>query len=162
MTNFGFNDLQFNIDELDIDIRSTLKKYLRQDDVVNYFGSEIYVIPLELDFVDKSKLPAVEINVSDDGTEINAQEDTQIQYMSNITVEINTYTTGKNKRQDNIKLAKFITNILQTSQKLGNYYCRGLRLNQDREISSITEGVNRRVLRFSARCDNNLKLIYSK
>ena len=60
-----------------------------------------------------------------------------------------------------MKLANYIIDILQTSQKLSHFYCRGLRLEQDRELSSITEGVNRRVIRLSGRCDNNQNLIYS-
>lgn len=161
MANFGINDLQFNIDTFELDIRETLRKYLRQDSVVDYFGSEIYIVPMEVDLVDKSKLPAVEIFITDDGAVREAQEDTQIQYMNDFTVEINTYTTGQDKRQKNIKLANFIVDILQSSQKLNHYYCRGLRLNQHRELSSITEGVNRRIIRMSGRCDNNQKLIYS-
>lgn len=158
---YSINDLQFNIDLFEQDIREVLKKHLRKKDVVNYFKSEIYVVPLEVDIVDKSKLPAVEISITNDGTVRQAQEDIQIQYMNNFTVVINTYTTGDNKRMDNIKLAKYIVDILQTSQKLSHYYNRGLRLMQDKELSSITEGVNRRIIMLSGRCDNNLKLIYS-
>lgn len=161
MANYGLNDLQFNIDTLELDIRETLRKYLRKDEVTDYFGSEVYIVPMEVDLVDKSKLPAIEITVSDEGAVRNAQEDTQIQYMNDFMVEINTYTTGEDKRQKNIKLANFVVDILQTSQKLSHFYNRGLRITQHRELSSITEGVNRRIIRLSGRCDNNQKLIYS-
>lgn len=161
MANYGLNDLQFNIDTLELDIRETLRKYLRKDEVTDYFGSEVYIVPMEVDLVDKSKLPAIEITVSDEGAVRNAQEDTQIQYMNDFMVEINTYTTGEDKRQKNIKLANFVVDILQTSQNLSHFYNRGLRITQHRELSSITEGVNRRIIRLSGRCDNNQKLIYS-
>ena len=104
MANYGLNDLQFNIDTLELDIRETLRKYLRKDEVTDYFGSEVYIVPMEVDLVDKSKLPAIEITVSDEGAVRNAQEDTQIQYMNDFMVEINTYTTGEDKRQKNIKV----------------------------------------------------------
>lgn len=161
MADYSINDLKFNIQDIEDDIREVLKKYLRKNDVVTYFGSEIYIVPMEVDLVDKSKLPAVEIFVTNDGSVKEYQEDIQIQYATDFTVEINTYTTGNKKRRDNMKLANYIIDILQTSQKLSHFYCRGLRLEQDRELSSITEGVNRRVIRLSGRCDNNQNLIYS-
>lgn len=161
MANYGLNDLQLNIDTLELDIREVLRKYLRADNVIDYFGSEIYIVPMEVDLVDKSKLPAIEIMVSDEGAVRNAQEDTQIQYMNDFMVEINVYTTGEGKRQKNMKLAQFVIDILQTSQKLSHFYNRGLRLTQHKELSSITEGVNRRIIRMTGRCDNNQKLIYS-
>lgn len=161
MSNYGVNTLAFDIDIFELEIRKVLKAYLRKDDVVNYFGSEIYIIPMEVDIVDKSKLPAVEISITNDGSDRITQEDIQIQYANNFTVEINTYTSGENKRLKNIKLSKYIVDILQTSQRLGIYFNRGLRLMQDREISSIVDGVNRRQIRLSGLCDNNKKLIYS-
>lgn len=161
MSNYGVNTLAFDIDIFELEIRKVLKTYLRKDDVVNYFGSEIYIIPMEVDIVDKSKLPAVEISITNDGSDRITQEDIQIQYANNFTVEINTYTSGENKRLKNIKLSKYIVDILQTSQRLGIYFNRGLRLMQDREISSIVDGVDRRQIRLSGLCDNNKKLIYS-
>lgn len=162
MSNFGMNDLQFNIEDFDLGIRKTLKKYLKQNDVVDYFGSEVYVVPFEVDIVDKSKLPAVEIDIINEGTVDFTQEDTQIQYMNNISVEINTYTTGSDKKKKNVKLANYIIDILQSSQQISTYYCRGLKLQSCRRLSSIDSSVDRIFIRFTATCDNNLKLIYSK
>ena len=61
-----------------------------------------------------------------------------------------------------MKLAKFVTYLLQTRQKLDTYYNRGLRLDQEIELSSFVEDVNRRVLRFSGVVDNASKLILNK
>lgn len=156
------NSLFLDSEMLEDDFRYILKKSLRDKDITTFFGSEIYLIPINVDFTPKTKLPAVYIEVQKNGTYTPAQEDIQVDPYSRVNVIIETYTSGDDKRRKNIQLSQLVTNILQTNQPLPNYYNRGLRLEEDRELSSIVEGVNRRRIRFSAVVDNRLKLILNK
>lgn len=156
------NSLFFDSELLEDDFRKLLKQSFRNKQVSENFGSEIYLIPMNVDFTPKTKLPAVYIEVQKNGTYVTTQEDIQVDPFSRFNVTIETYTSGNNKRRKNIQLSQFITNVLQTNQQLENFYNRGLRLEQDMELSSIIEGVNRRRIRFSGVVDNRLKLILNK
>lgn len=156
------NSLYLDSEMLEDDFRNALKKAFRNKDVINYFGSEIYLIPMNVDFTPTTKLPAVFIEVEKNGTYINAQEDIQVEPFSRFTVNVETYTNGDDKRRKNIKLAQLVENVLQSNQQLDNFYNRGLRLEQDRELSSIIDGVNRRMIRLTGLSDNEKKLILNK
>lgn len=156
------NSLYLDAELLEDDLRTILKSSLKNSEITNHFGSPIYVIPMNVDFTPKTKLPAVSIDVQKNGVYTGTQEDIQVEPFSRFDVIIETYTSGDDKRRKNKQLSQLVANILQTGQQLNNYYNRGLRLEQDRELSSIVDGVNRRVVRFSAITDNRLKLILNK
>lgn len=155
------NSLYLDSELLDSDFRNILKSEFRKKEVIDFFN-EIYLVPIDVDFTPKTNLPAVTIEVQKNGAYEMAKEDIQVEPLSRFDVVVETYTTGENKRSKNIKLAQFVINILQTNQPLKHYYNRGLNLDEERELSSIVDGVNRRRIRFSAVVDNDLKLILNK
>ena len=155
------NELFFDIEKFENDLRKIIKSGIKKSAVRREFG-DIHLIPLESDFNEDSKFPAVFITVNKSGPYTPTQEDIEVEPYSRFNVTVETYTSGKNRRSLNIKLARLMTSILQTRQKLDNYYNRGLRLDQEIELSSFVADVNRRVLRFSGIVDNASKLIYNK
>lgn len=158
----SINSLYLDIETLEDDLRAILKSSLRDKDIINHFGSEIYVVPMNVDITPKTSLPAVYIQLQKNGVYGNTQEDIQVEPYSRFDVIVETYTTGDDKRRKNIQLAEIVTAILQTNQQLTHYYNRGLRLEQQRELSSIIAGVNRVQIRFSGVVDNEHKLILNK
>lgn len=157
-----FNSLFLDAEMLEDDFRYILKNAFRDKEALDFFGSEIYLIPMNVDFTPKTKLPAVYIELQKTGTVPTAQEDIQVDPFSRINVVVETYTSGDDKKRKNIQLSQFVTHILQTNQAMPNYYNRGLRFEEDRRLSSIVEGVDRHRVRFSGVVDNNLKLILNK
>lgn len=155
------NSLYLDIELLEDDFRNILKQSFRNKDIIDNFGN-IYLIPMNVDFSPKSKLPAVSIIVQNNGTYTFSQEDIQVEPFSKFDVIVETYFSGDEKRRKNIQLSQFIISVLQTNQQLDNYYNRGLKLEQNRELSSIIDGVNRRQIRFSGIIDNEHKLILNK
>ena len=161
MTNI-INSLFLDIEKLEDDFRAILKSSLRNKDIINHFGSEIYVVPMNVDFTPKTDLPAVYIQLQKNGVYRNTQEDIQVEPYSRFDLLVETYTTGDDKRRKNLQLAEMVTRILQTNQQLNNYYNRGLKLEQQRELSSIVDGVSRIQIRLSGVIDNEHKLILNK
>ena len=161
MTNI-INSLFLDIEKLEDDFRAILKSSLRNKDIINHFGSEIYVVPMNVDFTPKTDLPAIYIQLQKNGVYRNTQEDIQVEPYSRFDLLVETYTTGDDKRRKNLQLAEMVTRILQTNQQLGNYYNRGLKLEQQRELSSIVDGVSRIQIRLSGVMDNEHKLILNK
>ena len=161
MTNI-INSLFLDIEKLEDDFRAILKSSLRNKDIINHFGSEIYVVPMNVDFTPKTDLPAIYIQLQKNGVYRNTQEDIQVEPYSRFDLMVETYTTGDDKRRKNLQLAEMVTRILQTNQQLDNYYNRGLKLEQQRELSSIVDGVSRIQIRLSGIMDNEHKLILNK
>lgn len=155
------NTLFFDIELFESDLRKIIKNGIKNSAIRNDFG-DIHLIPLESDFNEDTKFPAIWITVSKNGPYSPAQEDIEVEPLTRFSVTVETYTSGKNRRSSNMKLAKFVTYILQTRQQLEHYYNRGLKLDQEVELSSFVANVNRRVLRFSGVVDNASKLILNK
>ena len=156
------NDLFLDIEQLEDDFRAILKSSLRNSDIIKHFGSEIYIIPMNVDFTPKTDLPAIYIYLQKNGNYGNTQEDIQVEPYSRFDAIVETYTTGDDKRRKNLQLSAMVTRILQTNQQLNNYYNRGLKLEQQRELSSIVDGVSRIQIRLSGVVDNEHKLILNK
>lgn len=155
------NQLYLDIELLEADLRKAIKSQIKKSSVRQEFG-DIHLVPIESDFNQDTKFPAIWITVAKNGPYAPAQEDIEVEPFSRFSVTVETYTSGKNKRSANMRLAKFVTYLLQTRQKLDTYYNRGLKLDQEIELSSFVEDVNRRVLRFSGVVDNASKLILNK
>ena len=155
------NSLYLDAELLEYDLRSIIKSAIRNKEVINKF-SEIYLIPMNVDIHPDNRLPAISIEVQKNGVYQNTQEDIQVEPYSQFDVIVETYTNGEDKRRKNIQLAQFVIGILQTNQQLEHFYNRGLRLDQERELSSVVNGVNRRQIRFSGVVDNEHKLILNK
>ena len=155
------NNLYLDAELLEDDLRDIIKSSVRSKDSINMFG-EIHILPKDSDLNSDTLFPAVYIYITKNGPYTQAQEDIEVEPFSRFNVVVETYTTGSNRRSLNMKLAQFMIYILQTNQKLKNYYNRGLKLDQEQELSSFIEGVNRRLIRFSGVVDNASKLIYNK
>lgn len=155
------NSLYFDMLTFENDLRKLIKKSIKSKEVHNEFG-EIHLVPQDSDLTSDTLFPAIAIYVNKNGVYARTQEDVEIEPFSRFNVQLETYTTGSNRRSLNMKLAQFITYVLQGNQKLEHYYSRGLKLDQDREVSSFMDGVNRRVVRFSGVVNNASKLIYNK
>lgn len=155
------NVLHFDTELLESDLITMIKKNIKTKDVIKTFG-EIHLVPMDSDLNSQIEMPAVWLTVQNDGVYSYAQEDLEVEPFSRFSVTIETYTNGNNRRTLNMKLARFIENLLQTNQQLKNYYNRGLRLDYERELSTFVEGANRRQARFSGIVDNASKLIYNK
>lgn len=155
------NSLYLDAELLENDLRKIIRTAIRKKEAIKQFG-EIYLVPADTDLNEKILFPAVSIEVHKNGPYALTQEDIEVEPFSRFSVTVETYTNGSNKRSMNMRLAQFITSILQTNQQLENYYNRGLKLDQERELSSFIEGVSRRVVRFSGVVDNASKLIYNK
>jgi hypothetical protein len=48
---------------------------------------------------------------------------------------------------------------MQSNGLLKDYYCRGLYLQENREVGTLLDSAYRRVIRMSGLCDNKQKLI---
>lgn len=155
------NSLYLDAELLEDDLRAIIKSAIRNKEVINKF-SEIYLIPMNVDIHPDNRLPAISIEVHKNGVYQSTQEDIQVEPYSQFDVIVETYTNGEDKRRKNIQLAQFVIGILQINQQLEHFYNRGLRLDQERELSSVVNGVNRRQIRFSGVVDNEHKLILNK
>lgn len=155
------NNLYLDLELLENDLRKIIKSGIKTTSARSEFG-QIHLVPQDADLTTDTKFPAIWITVNKNGPYTPAQEDIEVEPYSRFNVTVETYTSGNNKRTKNVKLAQYITYILQTRQKLDNYFNRGLRLDQERELTSFIDDVNRRVLRFSGVIDNEHKLILNK
>jgi hypothetical protein len=151
------NDLIFNDLEVENDFRWLLKQRFLEDDVNDLYDKEINFIPIDSDLKSKVELPAVTFSLYQ-GKSTN-RDDEQLQRYTPFTVEINVYTSGDSKVLKNRQLCNMIIAVLQSNGQLPNYFCRGLYLDENNEITTMMESAYRRVIRMSGLCDNKLKLI---
>ena len=152
------NSLIFNDLEIEEDFRSLLSLRFTEDDVYKLYKREINFIPMDSDFKGKIDLPAVTLSVFQ-GESVN-EDDSQLQRYTPFSVEVEVYTSGDSKVLKNRQLCNIIIELLQSNGQLQNYYCRGLKLQENREVGSVIDSTYRRTLRFSALCDNETKLIF--
>lgn len=155
------NNLYLDLELLEGDLRKIIKTGIKQSSVRTEFG-QIHLVPQDADLTTDTKFPAIWITVNKNGPYTPAQEDIEVEPFSRFNVTVETYTSGNNKRTKNVKLARYVTSILQERQQLDNFFTRGLRLDQEREITSLIDGVSRRVLRFSGITDNEHNIIFNK
>lgn len=155
------NNLYLDLELLENDLRKIIKSGIKTTSARQAFG-QIHLVPQDADLTTDTKFPAIWITVAKNGPYTRAQEDIEVEPYSRFNVTVETYTAGNDRRSKNIKLAQYITYILQTRQQLDTYFTRGLKLDQERELTSFIDDVNRRVLRFSGVIDNEHKLILNK
>lgn len=154
------NSLIFENIDVDEDFRWLLKSRFAEDDVFDLFNNEVNLIPFETDLKQKVDLPAVSLSIFQNGV-INP-DDSQLQTYTPFSVEINIYTSGKDRVLNNAKLANIIIRLLQSNGQMPRYYCRGLRLEENREVGTFLDNAHRRVIRMSGLCDNARKLIINR
>ena len=155
INNFIFDDVT-----IELDYRKLLKDTFGSSETYDAIGKEINLVGMDFDLKKKVDMPAVTISVYQDRA-IN-QDDMELQAYVPFTVEVNVYTSGNNKVLKNKQLCNIIIKTLQTNNKMKNYYNRGLRLEENREVGSLLDSSYRRILRMSGLCDNNLKLLLSR
>lgn len=151
------NSLIFNDLEVEDDFRWLLEQRFAEPDIINLFKKKINFIPVDFDIKNKIDLPAITFNIFQ-GKSIQP-DDYQTQQNTPFTVEIEVYTSGKNRITNNRKLCNIIIQLLQSNGQLPNYYCRGLYLEENRETGTLLDSAYRRVIRMSGLCDNEQKLI---
>lgn len=152
-----FNSLMFDAIAVENGFRWLLKQRFKQDDIYNLYKREINLITMDYDLKNKVELPAVDIVVFQ-GRSINP-DDAQLQNYTPFTVEINVYTSGKDKVLKNRTIANAIIAVMQSNGPLQEYYCRGLMLEENRAVGTLIDSAYRTVLRLSGLCDNRLKII---
>lgn len=155
------NKLYLDEDLLEDDLRKVLRVAIKSDEAKAEFGT-IHLIGKDSDFNQDTHFPAISLSLTKNAPLANFQTDIDIEPYTRFSVTVETYTSGKNRRSTNIRLAQFVTFVLQLRLQLDNYYTRGLQLDQEQELSSFVDNVNRRVLRFSGAVDNASKLIFYK
>ena len=151
------NNIIFDDIEVENDFRWLLKQRFSEDDIFSLYDKEINFIPMDTDLKTEVDLPAVTFSISQNQTQ--NEDDEQIQRYTPFTVEINVYTSGDSKVLKNKKLCNAIIAVLQSNGQLPNYYCRGLRIEDNSEVGTLLESAYRRVIRMSGLCDNKQKLI---
>ena len=151
------NSLMFDNIKVEQDFRWLLKQRLKEDDIFNLYKREINLITMDYDLKNKIELPAVDITVFQSRS-INP-DDIQLQAYTPFTVEINVYTSGKNKVLNNKTIGNAIISVIQSNGQLPHFYCRGLMLEENRAVGTLTDSAYRTVIRLSGLCDNRLKLI---
>lgn len=151
------NSLMFDNITVEQDFRWLLKQRLKEDDIFNLYKREINLITMDYDLKNKIELPAVDITVFQSRS-INS-DDVQIQAYTPFTVEVNVYTSGKNKVLNNKTIGNAIISVMQSNGQLPHFYCRGLMLEENRAVGTLTDSAYRTVIRLSGLCDNRLKLI---
>ena len=154
------NNLIFNDIEVEDDFRLLLMQRFVEDDVFNLYKREVNFIPMDSDLKGKIDLPAVTLSLFQ-GESIN-DDDSQLQNYTPFTIEIEVYTSGDSKVLKNKQLCNIIIATLQSNGPLQNYYCRGLKLEENNERDSLLDSAYRRVIRMSGLCDNSQKLIKTR
>lgn len=151
------NSLMFDNMAVEQDFRWLLKQRFKENDIFNLYKREINLITMDYDLKNKIELPAVDITVFQSRS-INP-DDTQLQAFTPFTVELNVYTSGKNKVLNNKTIGNAIISVMQSNGQLPHFYCRGLMLEENRAVGTLTDSAYRTVIRLSGLCDNRLKLI---
>lgn len=155
------NNLYLDLLLLEDDLRDVIKAGIKTTHAKQRFG-KIHLVPQDSDLNTDTLFPAIWITVAKNGPYTPTQEDIEVEPYTRFSVTVETYTTGNDRRTKNVALAQYVAYLLQRRQQLDNFFTRGLRLDQERELTSFIEGVNRRVLRFSGIVDNEHKLILNK
>ena len=151
------NSLMFNDLEVEEEFRWILSQRFAENDVIELFDKEINFIPMDYDSNSDIDLPAVDLFVFQ--SKSLYPDDVQLQRETPFTVEIDVYTSGKEKIKLNRQLCNIIIQILQSNGPLQNYYCRGLILEENSEVGTLLDSAYRRIIRMSGLCNNEQKLI---
>lgn len=153
----SINSLYFNDIEVEEDFRSLLSALFSTKEIYSLFGREINFIPIDYVVGKDVDLPAVDFQIIE-STTINTDDEQNHRY-SEFSVNINVYTSGKNKVLKNRKLCNEIIKTLQSNGAMEHYYCRGLVLESNNDFNGIVDDCYRRTIIMSGLCDNENKLI---
>ena len=156
------NELYFNDLLVDSDLRALIKARMSQKDIFEILNGKITFVPLDTEGRSYSSLDAIVMSIVAPTPYAPTRDSAEIQNHTLFTVEIEIYTTGKNKIRNNKAICNTIIQLLQKPQKLTNYYNSGLVLDEyAQDVYSMVENTNRSILRFVGLCDNRNLTIYS-
>ena len=150
----NLNTLYFDDIEVEKEFRQLISSYLFDCEI---YKEEIMLIPEDSDMKSDVYLPAItfELNV---GSPQNS-DSLQSQRHTSFSVSINVYTSGEDRVIKNKKLCNELICLLQTNNRLGNYFNLGLSFEENRQLGSLIDDCYRRVIRMSGVCDNERKYI---
>lgn len=156
------NDLYFNDILLEEDLRALIGARMRENDMFDLFNGEINFVPLDTEGKSYSNLDAITLAIVSPSAYLTTRDDQQIQNHTMFTVEIEVYTTGKDKIKNNKLLCNTLIQLLQKPRKLKNYFNSGLILEEYVSgLGTMVENTTRSILRFTGLCDNRNLSIYS-
>lgn len=151
------NSLYFDDVKVENEFRYLLQQMFNEDYIMDLMNDEINFIPMDEDDVSSVDLPAVALRIYP-YKPINP-DDTQIQTYTPFAMQIDVYTSGKEKVLKNRELCNYIIRLLQSNGPLKDYYSRGLMIEENRETNTMIDSAYRRTIRMTGLCDNSLKLI---
>lgn len=156
------NELYFNDILLESDLRALIGAKMGEDDMFDLFNGEVNIVPIDTEGKSYSNLNAITLAIVSPSAYLTTRDDLEIQNHTMFTVEIEVYTTGKDKIINNKKLCNTLIQLLQKPQKLKNYFNSGLILEDYAQgLGTMVENTTRSILRFSGLCDNRNLSIYS-
>lgn len=154
--------LKFETTLLDSDLRALIRARIGESDILELLNGELTFLPFDHDLGGYSQLDAISLEVFGALPYEQTRTDLELQNHSTFSVEIEIYTQGKKKKQNNRIIQDIIIDLLQEPKKLKNFYNSGLMLVETSEGDALIDNTYRSVLRFSGLCDNQVKYIYPK
>lgn len=148
------NTLYFNDIQVEDEFRKLISSYLFDCEI---YEEEINLIPIDSDMKGKVYLPAITFDIDIGLPE--SPDSIESQRYTSFTVSINVYTSGEDRVIKNRKLCNELICLLQSNNKLGDYFSLGLKFEENRELGSLIDNCYRRVIRLSGICDNERKYI---
>lgn len=154
--------LKFETSLLDSDLRALIRARIGESDILELLNGELTFLPYDHDLDGYSQLDAISLEVFGALPYEQTRTDLELQNHSTFSVELEIYTQGKKKKQNNRIIQDIIIDLLQEPKKLKNFYNSGLVLVETSEGNALIDNTYRSVLRFSGLCDNQVKYIYPK
>ena len=153
-----FNSLIFDDIAIQLAYKNLIAEWVKKEPIVSVFDEEISVVDADDDIESEPDLPAIFVTVFQNG--IRNADSLEKQNYSTFTVELEIYTSGKNKATKNKNLCNAMIALLQSAGYIDNvYFSEGLTFESNNEVGSGLEDVYRRVVRMSGQCDNLTKHI---
>ena len=151
------NSLYFDDVNVENEFRHLMQQMFNEDFIIDLMDDEINFIPMDEDDVSSVDLPAVGFMIYQ--YKPKSPDTEQLQRYTPFAVQIDVYTSGKNKVLKNKKLCNYIIRLLQSSGKLTDYHNQGLILEENRQTNTPIDSAYRRTIRMRGLCDNSLKII---
>ena len=149
--------LFFNDESIYDGFFSKLKKRLDIFCLDNDIDDIELLSPDDVDFF-SPRFPCVSLEVSGQNT-YGYGDYEEIEYHTRFDVELNVYTVNANKYKLGLAISNEIVKFFQEKMIVGEYYSRGLLVQEKTRTMSPNEELCRFVIRFSGKADNRNKLI---
>jgi hypothetical protein len=155
----GKNRLYF--DELDFyeNICKTLKTFFRTDEIFGIFKKEVRIASMDTDTISATMTPTISVDITS-SPYTETSDSLELQNHSRVYIDINIYTSGKEKNLNNKKLRNLLVAYLQKNMAIGDYYSEGLLVDYNDFTLSMVDGISRGLVRFTMICDNANKYLF--